>query len=113
MRAPYSYSRRPSDEAQRSCRSPSCDFPRAGALGFCVYCDAVYRAALALRARRIEACAARLRAAHPDLFGAMTPRRAAEPCWRTSRRTASTSATGDGRLELRGLEDFFAEAGES
>jgi hypothetical protein len=76
-----------------------------------VYCDAVYHAAVALRARRLEACAARIRAAHPDLFGAMTPavRRAVLAHLAAHRLDVPIR---DGRLVLRGLDDFFAEAVE-
>ena len=93
----------------RYCRSPNCGFLGVGSLGFCAYCEAVYHAAIALRARRLEARAARIRDAHPDLFGPMTPAVRRRMLAHLAAHASERRYRG-GQLDLAALEDFFGEA---
>jgi hypothetical protein len=88
------------------CRTVGCAFPRQGALGFCDLCEAVYRAALALREQLLARRIAQLRRARPLLFAAMTP----ENRERLLAHLAAESAhRGQHASVFAGLEDFLGE----
>jgi hypothetical protein len=106
MPATYPFSRRPADPPH--CRSPRCGFPRAGTLGFCIHCEAIYRAALALRARRLDAYAARLRVLYPEHFTAMAPANRRSLLAHLAAHGVD-GGRGDTGLDLLALDDFFAE----
>ena len=95
----------------RGCRTVGCTFERAGALGFCRPCEAVYLAAWELRERLLARRGAQLRAARPALFENLTPEL-------RDRLITHAAAQGAHRgsppsvLQLAGLEDFLAELRE-
>jgi hypothetical protein len=102
-----------SDGGSPCCRAIGCDLPGSGDLGFCRACEAVYRAALELRERVLEARAARMAAAHPGLFAGLTPEHRAALLGHLAARAQDTRLPGATGLDLAALEDFLEELLES
>jgi hypothetical protein len=90
------------------CRTPGCRLPAVPQLGFCRSCEAVYRAAQALREQLLARRGERLRAEHWPLLDSLSRELRERLLAHVAASTADLGQPGHVFSE-HGLEDFLAE----